>query len=182
MPDDEYLVKASKDFSKYPNRIYQPPICFPNQKYKTKSIKISSRNQVYNRIGYLRGPSTEAVLTIEILPHNSTIAGRPFLQRLWAWNIDGEFQRFLMWSLDEGLTILWVGSELFNDAAPHIFVQCLVVMSFDASTNLFVPCVWALMSRRNEYLYCELLHAIIVQLKYVCGLQKVWLSILGKRF
>ncbi|KAF0987332.1 hypothetical protein HZS_4490 [Henneguya salminicola] len=40
-------------------------------------------------------------------------------------------------------------------------------MSFDPSTNLFVPCVWALMSRRNEYLYCELIHAIIAKLKYV---------------
>ncbi|KAF0991786.1 hypothetical protein HZS_5900 [Henneguya salminicola] len=36
-------------------------------------------------------------------------------------------------------------------------------MNFNPFTNLFVPCVWALMSRRNEYLYCERLHAIIIQ-------------------
>ncbi|KAF0988562.1 hypothetical protein HZS_842 [Henneguya salminicola] len=115
----------------------------------------------------IKGPSTEAVLTVEILPHNSTIAGRPFLQRLWAGNIDGEFPRFLMWSSDEGFAIFRMGSELFIDATPHSSVKCLVVMSFDPSTNLFVSCVLASMSRRNEYLYWELLHAIIVQSKYV---------------
>ncbi|KAF0990124.1 hypothetical protein HZS_5479 [Henneguya salminicola] len=76
-----------------------------------------------------------------------------------------------MWSLDEGLAILRMGSELFIDATffvtPHPFVKFLIVRSFDLSTNLFVHCIWALMSRRNEYLYCELLHPIIVQLKYV---------------
>ncbi|KAF0992675.1 hypothetical protein HZS_7101 [Henneguya salminicola] len=70
-----------------------------------------------------------------------------------------------MWPLDEGLAILRMGSELFIDATFHPFAQCLIVMSFDLSTDLFVPCVLALMSRRN--LYCELLRAIIFQLKYV---------------
>ncbi|KAF0987352.1 hypothetical protein HZS_1365 [Henneguya salminicola] len=87
-----------------------------------------------------------------------------------ARNIDGESQRFFMWSSDEGLAVLRTGSELFINATfrvtPHPFVQYLFVMSFDASTNLFVPCVRALMSRINEYLYCELLHSIIFQLKY----------------
>ncbi|KAF0985968.1 hypothetical protein HZS_6788 [Henneguya salminicola] len=120
-----------------------------------------------NKIGYLRGPFTEALLIIEIQPHNSTIAGRLFLQHSWVGNIDGEFQRFFLWSSDEGLAIFQMGSELFIDATPHTFVQCLIVMSFAPSINLFAPCVWTLMSRRNEYLYCELLHAIIVQLKCV---------------
>ncbi|KAF0985694.1 LOW QUALITY PROTEIN: hypothetical protein HZS_6631 [Henneguya salminicola] len=87
-----------------------------------------------------------------------------------------------MWSSDEGLAILRMGSELFIHVTfrvtSHPFVRCLIVMSFKPSTNFFFPCVWPLMSRRSEYLYCELLHALIVQLKYV--LQKVWLSILKK--
>ncbi|KAF0986451.1 hypothetical protein HZS_4020 [Henneguya salminicola] len=53
-------------------------------------------------IGYLRAPSTKVQFTIEIQPHNSTIAGRLFLQRSKAGNIDGEFQRFLMWSSEKG--------------------------------------------------------------------------------
>ncbi|KAF0986677.1 hypothetical protein HZS_4132, partial [Henneguya salminicola] len=134
-----------------------------------KQLQLKFHQEI--KIGYLRGQSTEAVLTIEIQPHNDTIAGRPFLQRSWAGNIDGEFQRFLMWSSDEGLAILWMGSELFIDATfrviPRAFVQCLIVMSFDPNTNLFAPYVCALMSRRNEYLYCELLHTLIVQLKCV---------------
>ncbi|KAF0989093.1 hypothetical protein HZS_3615 [Henneguya salminicola] len=133
---------------------YQSLIRFLNQKYNAKAIIISSKNQVYNRIGYLRGPSTETLLTSEIQPRNFTFTGRPFLQRSWTWNIDGEFQRFLMWSSNEGLAIFRV--------TPHSFFQCLVVMSCDPSTNLLFPCVWALMSRRNEYLYYELFDAIIV--------------------
>ncbi|KAF0992509.1 hypothetical protein HZS_6796 [Henneguya salminicola] len=145
MYENEYLVNASKDLSKYPNQIYQALLHFLNQKYKAIEIKITSRNQVYNRIGYLRGPSTEALLTIEIQPHNSTIAGRRFLQRSLAVNIDGEFQRFLMLSSEEGLAILRIESELFIDATfrvtPPPFLQCLIVMSFNLSPNLFVPCV-----------------------------------------
>ncbi|KAF0991568.1 hypothetical protein HZS_1781 [Henneguya salminicola] len=129
---NEYLVYASKDLSKYTNKIYQA------------------------LIRYLRGPSTLALLTIEIQPHNFTIAKRPFLHRSWVGKIYGEFQRFFMWSSDEGLAILRMRSELFTDktfrVTPHPFVRCLIVMSFDPSKNLFFPCVWPLMSRRNEYL------------------------------
>ncbi|KAF0991327.1 hypothetical protein HZS_5215 [Henneguya salminicola] len=37
---NEYLVDASKDLSKYPNKIYQELIRFLNEKYKAKAIKI----------------------------------------------------------------------------------------------------------------------------------------------
>ncbi|KAF0988105.1 hypothetical protein HZS_7035 [Henneguya salminicola] len=164
----EYLVNGSNDLPKYSNQIFQALICFIKEKYK--AIQIPSRNEVYNRIKYLRGPYTEAILAVKIQTHHSTIPGRLFLQRSWAGNIDGEFQRILMWSSDEDLTILWMGRELFIDATfrvtPHPFVQCLIVCAFPP-TNFFVLCAWALMSRRNEYLYCQLFHAIIFQLKYV---------------
>ncbi|KAF0986273.1 hypothetical protein HZS_3823 [Henneguya salminicola] len=157
---NEYLVNTSNYLSKYPNQIYQALI-------------------LYNRMGYLRSPSIESLLTIEIQQHNSTIAGRSFLPRSRAGKIDGKFQYFLMGSQDEGISILLMGSEKFIDATfrwtPHSFVQGLTVMSFDPSTNLFVPCIWELMSRKNEYLHCDLLYAIIVQLKFM------WLSILRKR-
>ncbi|KAF0987063.1 hypothetical protein HZS_6256 [Henneguya salminicola] len=147
--------------SKYSNKIYQAGIRFLNEKYKAIAIKIPSRNHVYNRIGYLRGPSTKALLITEIQPHNSTIAGRLFLQCSWRGNVDGEFQRFVMWSSDEVLAIFWMGSELFIDTTfrvtPHLFGQCLIVMSFDP------PQIFLLL----------LLHAIIVQFKCVvfkkCG-------------
>ncbi|KAF0989626.1 hypothetical protein HZS_3539 [Henneguya salminicola] len=178
---NEYLVNASKDLSKYLSVIR-----FLNGTYKAIAIKIPSRNQVYNRIGYLTGPSTEALLTIEIQPHNSTIAERPFLQRSWVGKIYGEFQFFFMWSSDEGLAILRMGSELFVDATfrvtPHSFAQCLIVINFDHSTNFFVPCVWALMSRSNEYLYCELLHAIISQKSVVFDFEKALLNSVKYQF
>ncbi|KAF0991785.1 hypothetical protein HZS_5899, partial [Henneguya salminicola] len=78
---NEYLVNTSKHLSKYPDKVYQALIRFLYEKFKAKAIQIPSRNQVYNRIGYLRGPSKEALLTFKIQPHNSSIAGRPFLQR-----------------------------------------------------------------------------------------------------
>ncbi|KAF0990406.1 hypothetical protein HZS_8039 [Henneguya salminicola] len=144
---NKYLFDASKDRSKYLNKVHQALIRILNQKYKAIAIKIPSRNQVYNRIGYQRGQSIEALLAIEIELHNSTITGRSFLKPSVTGKIDGELQHFLMRSSDEGLAILMIGSELFIDATfgvtPHPFVQCLIVMSFDPSTNLLVSCVWA---------------------------------------
>ena len=80
------------------------------------------------------------------------------------------FGRFAVWSSDEGLAILRTGSQVFIDATfhvtPHPFAQCLIVMAHDTSTNVHVPCAWALMSGRDEFLYCEVLHVLVVALDY----------------
>jgi hypothetical protein len=75
-----------------------------------------------------------------------------------------------MWTSDEALSILRMDTQIFVDATfrvtPAPFSQCLIIMAFDPSTNLYVPCVWALMTAKCEYLYCEVLHSVIVALKY----------------
>jgi hypothetical protein len=39
-------------------------------------------------------------------------------------------------------------------------------MALDKGTNLYVPCAWSLMTGKSEYLYCVLLHEMVMQLKY----------------
>jgi hypothetical protein len=39
-------------------------------------------------------------------------------------------------------------------------------MAFDAGTNLFVPCILALMTGKNRYLYRTFFHEVIVVLNY----------------
>ncbi|KAF1741237.1 hypothetical protein MXB_4785, partial [Myxobolus squamalis] len=35
-----------------------------------------------------------------------------------------------------------------------LFAQCLIIMVHNQSTNLFLPCVWLLMTSKAENLYC----------------------------
>jgi hypothetical protein len=39
-------------------------------------------------------------------------------------------------------------------------------MCFDAGTNLYIPCAYALLTGKNEYLYCALLRELVVLLDY----------------
>jgi hypothetical protein len=72
--------------------------------------------------------------------------------------------------VDDGMPILRMRSQIFVDATfrvtPEPFSQCLVIMSYDPLTNINLPCVWALMTSKSEYLYCEVLHVIFVTLQY----------------
>ncbi|KAF1740730.1 hypothetical protein MXB_5220, partial [Myxobolus squamalis] len=33
-------------------------------------------------------------------------------------------------------------------------------MVWDAASQLFVPCVWALVTGKSEYFYCEFIHSV----------------------
>ncbi|KAF1741291.1 hypothetical protein MXB_3143, partial [Myxobolus squamalis] len=61
-------------------------------------------------------------------------------------------------------------SSVFIDATfrvtPASLLQFMIIMGFDPTSNVYVLCVWAMMSAKEKYLYCEVLHSIIVSLKY----------------
>ncbi|KAF1741228.1 hypothetical protein MXB_4580 [Myxobolus squamalis] len=46
------------------------------------------------------------------------------------------------------------------------FLSYMIIMGFDPTSNVYIPCVWALMCAKDEYLHYEVLHSIIVSLKY----------------
>ena len=92
------------------------------------------------------------------------------MQRFWSGTVDSVYHKFVLWVSDEALSVLRIDSTIFIDATfrvtPAPFAQCLIVMNHDPTTNIFVPCAWALMTGKNETLYCEVLHALLVLLKY----------------
>lgn len=165
-----YLESESKDLKKYPSQIYQGLLTELATKAGDNAVKIPSKTTVYGQIRSLRGPTTESLSGLEREPLSQTLSGGPFLRRLWFGDVDGEYNRFYLWTSDEALAVLRTEGQIFIDATfrvtPAPFCQCLVIMALDAATNTYVPCVWSLMTSRNEYLYCEILHAVVVLLKY----------------
>ncbi|KAF0991351.1 hypothetical protein HZS_4769 [Henneguya salminicola] len=50
--------------------------------------------------------------------------------------------------------------------APHNFYQCLIVVVFNQGTPIYVSCVYGLVTTKNEYVYCEFHHQMIVLIEY----------------
>ncbi|KAF1744846.1 hypothetical protein MXB_4129 [Myxobolus squamalis] len=73
-----------------------------------------------------------------------------------------------MWIRNEGLVILCMGKQVFIDS---IFKATF--MDADPTCNRFVPCTLCLMTARNKFLYCTVLHEILVLLEYLWRLKVV---------
>ncbi|KAF1744214.1 hypothetical protein MXB_1852, partial [Myxobolus squamalis] len=73
---------------------------------------------------------------------------------------------------NKGLVVLRMKSSVFIDVTfrvtPSPFLQCIIIMGFDPNSN-----VYGLMSTKDEYLYCEVVHSIIISLKYRLSLKLV---------
>ncbi|KAF1740598.1 hypothetical protein MXB_1337 [Myxobolus squamalis] len=64
----------------------------------------------------------------------------------------------LIWTTDEGLAVLRHQGPIFVDGTfrcvPAAFAQCIIIMAWDTVSQLFVPCVWVLVTGKSKYLYC----------------------------
>ncbi|KAF1740872.1 hypothetical protein MXB_2412 [Myxobolus squamalis] len=82
----------------------------------------------------------------------------------------GKWHQMLIWLPDEFMSILQYDGYTFIDATFHIapapFVQCLIVMVFNAGTDLYVPCAYILLTSRREDTYINAFHEMIVLMKY----------------
>jgi hypothetical protein len=167
---DNFIAGQAQDLRKYPSAIYQSLLEEVNSKYAGKIMEIPSRKTVYSKIRHARGPTKANLDDILKPPHSQTLDFKCFLWRIWISDIDDKYHRFAILGSNEGLAVLCMESQIFIDAtfrvAPHLFSQCLIVMAYDPSTNLYSPCIWALMTSKDEYIYCEVLHAVVVLLKY----------------
>ncbi|KAF0985281.1 hypothetical protein HZS_5068 [Henneguya salminicola] len=71
---------------------------------------------------------------------------------------------------NERLSFMRYNSHMFVDctfrSAPAPFTQCRIVMVHDAGTEMFVPCVYSLITSKSESIYLNVFHELIVLTKY----------------
>ena len=175
IPFDQYIDKYINDSSikldLYPHQIYQSLLENISIEYKDTAYKIPSKNAVYLKIRSIRGSMmAQNIFSATIPPWRNLKNGNPFLRRYWSGDVHGDYHQIFIWVTDACLALMRYNGHTFIDATfrvvPAPFTQCLIVMVFDAGTQSFIPCVYCLMTGRNEYLYCIILHELIVLMEY----------------
>ncbi|KAF0985523.1 hypothetical protein HZS_3215 [Henneguya salminicola] len=56
------------------------------------------------------------------------------------------------------------------------FCKCLIIMAFDKGSDLYIPCIFGIGTGKNEHIYCEFLHQVIMLLE--CN----WMPKIGFNF
>jgi hypothetical protein len=165
-----FLESAAVDLAKQPASIFEALLAEFSRRYPAAVVKLPTKKQVASTIRELRSPSGRNISIIETPAEMETADGTPFLRRHWFGEVHGVYERLALWTSSTGLSVLRGEGHIFLDgtfrAAPPPFKQCVIIVAFDAATNLFIPCVWALLTSKSEYLYCCLLHELIVLLEY----------------
>ncbi|KAF0990087.1 hypothetical protein HZS_2604 [Henneguya salminicola] len=166
------LAMQALDLSKYPDDIYPLIVREVNDKFQLRAIKIPTKREVYSIIRYARGlfaPVDNFESTMKA-PFAQTQDGMVFFQKMISGRFNGDFPRIILLASDEGLSILRQQGQVYIDGTfrivPATFSQCVVIMEFDASSNLTIPCVWCLTIGKNEHIYCEILQNIFILLNY----------------
>ncbi|KII67378.1 hypothetical protein RF11_05144 [Thelohanellus kitauei] len=103
-------------------------------------------------------------------PLRTLTDGSPFLRSSWFGAVRGVYHQMLIWVTDECLSLLRYNGHCFIDGtfktSPSPFKQCVIIMTFDRGTHKYIPCVYALLTGKNEYLYRKLFSEIISLLEY----------------
>ena len=101
----------------------------------------------------IRGNVATDISKIENHSLSHTLTETPFLRRNWYGDIHGIYHRILIWASDFGLALLRHKGQVFIDGTfrivPTQFSQCVIVLAFDPSTNLYVPCIYSLVTGKN---------------------------------
>jgi hypothetical protein len=103
-------------------------------------------------------------------PLSLTVDGERFYRRDWNGDLNGKDERILIWGSEESISVLRQNGQIFIDGTfcivPRDFYQCVVIMAFDPTVALYVPCIWSLLSGKSELQYCTFLHEVVVLLDY----------------
>lgn len=155
----------------YPNEIYEQLLVALRDKYKNTPYTIPSRDNVYNKIRSIRKiQNFNTIQSVINPPHCYALDEQPFFRRLWVGDIHGKYHTVMIWATNQSLSLLRYNNHTFIDATfrstPLPFSQCLIIMTFDYGTEQYVPCVYALMTGKHEYLYSVVLHEVIFLLEF----------------
>lgn len=141
------------------------------EKFDKTPFTIPPKDKVYSKIRQIRKfQELSSLQTVISPPACFKDNGKPFFRRLWLGDIHNEYQTILIWATNETLSLLRYNSHVFIDgtfnSCPKDYSQCLIIMTYDLGTESFIPCVYALMSSKHEYLYSVVLHEIIFLLEF----------------
>lgn len=168
---EDFIQTNANDLSLYPNIIYQNLLVNLRSQYQNIPYKIPSKSSTYMKIREIRGAvNLNSILTIMNPPYNIKKNGQPFFRRFWCGDVHGEYHKIIIWCTNECLSLMRYNSHTFVDATfrstPAPFYQCLIIMVHDIGTNLYIPCVFALMTGRKEHLYSIVFHEIIFLMEF----------------
>lgn len=169
---EDNIGTHAMDLQMYPNQIYENLILALRMKYQDTIYTIPTKHTIVMKIQKIRGQNlVKDIYQISMPPHSTLTNRLPMLRRHWFGDIDGVYHQTLIWTTDECLTLLRYNGPAFIDATfritPAPFMQCLIIMVYDIGTQLYIPCVYALTTTKNEYMYCTILHEIVVLSKYM---------------
>jgi hypothetical protein len=167
---DDHIMQAAKDMTLSPQEIYEQLTLLCLEEKENAIVRLPLKKEVVQRVRAYRASAISRDLQAVELDEHRLLHGKPFLRRVWSGDIHGHYQRVLLWTTDDALALLRYNGQIFIDATfrvvPQGFAQLLIIMAFDRATNLYLPCAYALMTNRCEYLYCVALHEMVVLLEY----------------
>ena len=146
------------------SQIYERLLTAFRQDSKNEPFSIPSKETVRRLVSMHRGEVSPSVFSMFGTSQARTSDGHSFLQAFRKSNVKDKTEEIAVWASAEGLSILRQNGQCFIDATfritPRPYVQCAIVMAFDASTDIYVPTAWALMTSRSESMYRLLLHEL----------------------
>lgn len=174
LPDgyiENYITIKSGSLELYPNEIYLQLLCQLRDEFSDIPYQIPSKKWVYSKIRENRGASNfNSIQAVSMPPYSITRNGTPLFRRYWLGEIHGEQHQILIWATNESLSYMRYNTHTFIDgtfrATPHPFYQCIIVMVYDRGTETYVPTIYSLLTAKNEYIYSELFHQIVMLMEY----------------
>ncbi|KAF1743017.1 hypothetical protein MXB_1754 [Myxobolus squamalis] len=156
----------------YSQQIYQTLLLRLREKYSSQPNCIPSKRKIYGIIRKLRGSMfANSIQVTQLPPLKHLPNGNPFFGRYWSGDFDGEFYQMLLWSTNEALSLMRYNNQTFIDSTfrcvPSPFTHCLIIVMYDIETQMYIPCVYALVTFKNEYMYLTALHEVIVLENYM---------------
>lgn len=159
------IKKYSNDLTLMPSKIYQKIINKISKSKEMETIEIPTKQQITSKIKNIRKGTVPKFIDMFNNELGQTKEKNPFLKSYKKYIHNNKIEELVIWCSEEGISILRQQGQVFIDGTfkcvPSPFVQCIVVLSHDTVTNLYVPCCWALLSSKNENAYWILLQELI---------------------
>jgi hypothetical protein len=169
---EDYIERRTTELPKevlvYPEDAYAIMLRELRSKHPTAVFNLPSKSVFKNRLSYLRMNMEQDIYEqLRKPPLNLIAGGRKFHRRSWFGDVcrDDRDHCVLLWAPDELLSLLRYNGQVYIDATfrcvPPGFTQCCIIVAYDSATQTYVPCVYALMTGRSDYLYCVVIHEVI---------------------